>query len=97
MDKLSDKWPHWEVFVRGKRGLDHVHCGSVMAADSESALLSARDVYTRRAEGVSLWVVRSADIVTSKPADAPSFYLPGESKTLRLAETYEFPDDVEHL
>lgn len=92
-----DRWPNWEVFVRSKRGLDHVHVGSVLAPDAETALLSARDVYTRRAEGVSLWVVRSVDIVASQPEDAPSFYLPSEQKDLRHAATYEFPDDVEHM
>jgi ring-1,2-phenylacetyl-CoA epoxidase subunit PaaB len=97
MTKSVDRWPHWEVFVRNKRGLDHVHVGSVLAPDSELALLGARDVYTRRAEGVSLWVVRSDDIIASHPEDAPSFYLPGQSKKLRHATSYDFPDDVENM
>ena len=45
--------------MRGKRGLNHVHVGSLHAADDEMALRHARDVYTRRNEGVSIWVVRS--------------------------------------
>ena len=43
-------WPLYEVFVRGKRGLNHVHVGSLHAADDEMALHNARDVYTRRGE-----------------------------------------------
>ena len=50
-------WPLWEVFVRGQRGLSHVHVGSLHAPDAAMALRNARDVYTRRQEGVSIWVV----------------------------------------
>ena len=53
------EWPLYEVFVRGKRGLNHVHVGSLHAADDAMALRHARDVYTRRNEGVSIWVVRA--------------------------------------
>ncbi len=52
-------WPLYEVFVRGKRGLNHVHVGSLHAADAEMALHNARDLYTRRNEGVSIWVVKA--------------------------------------
>ena len=52
-------WPLYEVFVRGKRGLNHVHVGSLHAADDEMALHNARDLYTRRNEGVSIWVVKA--------------------------------------
>jgi len=33
----------------------------------ETAAQSARDVYTRRDEGVSVWVVRSSDIHATDP------------------------------
>ncbi len=55
----TDEWPLYEIFVRGKRGLNHVHVGSLHAADDEMALRHARDVYTRRNEGVSIWAVRA--------------------------------------
>ncbi len=58
-------WPLYEVFVRGKRGLNHVHVGSLHAADDAMALTHARDLYTRRNEGVSIWVVRSEHIAAS--------------------------------
>ena len=57
---MSHDWPLWEVFVRTKGGLAHRHFGSVHAPDAELALRHARDTYTRRMEGVSLWVVPSA-------------------------------------
>ena len=44
--------PLWEVFIRPRNGLAHKHCGSVHAADEVMALQAARDVYTRRGEGV---------------------------------------------
>ena len=52
--------PLWEVFIRNRSGLPHKHCGSVHAADATMALQAARDVYTRRGESVSLWVVPSS-------------------------------------
>ena len=48
-------------------GLNHVHVGSLHAADDEMALHHARDLYTRRNEGVSIWVVRADDITASSP------------------------------
>ena len=62
-------WPLWEVFVRSAHGLAHKHVGSLHAPDAEMAMLNARDVYTRRNEGVSLWVVKSSDIVADLEAD----------------------------
>ena len=43
----------YEVFVRPKAGLDHRHVGSVHASDKTMALTKARELYTRRMEGVS--------------------------------------------
>ena len=51
-------WPLFEVFIRSRSGLEHKHVGSIHAADARMAIEHARDVYTRRQEGVSLWVVR---------------------------------------
>ena len=64
---MKKNWPLWEVFVRSKNGLEHRHSGSLHAADSEMALENARDVYTRRNEGVSIWVVASNNITASNP------------------------------
>src|ERR1700682_4508763 len=72
--KMNSEWPIWEVFVRSKQGLDHKHCGSLHAPDAPAALRMARDVYTRRQEGVSIWVVPSAAFTASDPADKAEFF-----------------------
>ena len=90
-------WPLWEVFVRGKRGLSHVHVGSLHAPDAEMALRNGRDVYTRRQEGVSIWVVRSADVTASSPDERDSFFDPAADKVYRHPTFYEVPEDVEYL
>lgn len=91
------EWPLWEVFVRSRDGLSHKHVGSLHAPDAELALQNARDVYTRRSEGVSIWVVRSADIVASDPDDKPSLFDPAASKVYRHPTFYAVPDEVENL
>jgi ring-1,2-phenylacetyl-CoA epoxidase subunit PaaB len=65
------EWPLYEVFVRGRQALAHVHVGSLHAADEQMALRNARDVYTRRNEGVSIWVVRSELITAGGPGTDP--------------------------
>ena len=84
----------WEVFVRPKRGLAHVHVGSIHATDAEMALRNARDVYTRRQEGVSLWVVPSAEITASSPDEQDSFFDPAADKAYRHPTFYEVPDGL---
>ncbi len=93
---MSD-WALWEVFVRAKGGLAHRHVGSVHAPDAELALRHARDTYTRRMEGVSLWVIPSAQIVASDPAEAGPMFEPAESKIYRHPTFYDIPDDVTHI
>lgn len=94
---MSQDWPLWEVFIRSRGGLSHKHAGSLHAPDAELALRHARDVYTRRLEGVSLWVVRSADIVASDPQQAGELFNPAESKVYRHPTFYNIPSDVKHI
>ena len=89
-------WPLWEVFVRGRRGLAHSHVGSLHAPDAPMALRNARDLYTRRQEGVSLWVVPSTSITASSPDEADPFFAPAD-KPYRHPTFYEVPDEVQHL
>lgn len=91
------EWPLWEVFIRARGGLDHKHCGSVHAPDGALALQAARDVYTRRQEGVSLWVVRADQIVASNPEEKSAFFDPMEDKVYRHPTFYTLPDDVDHI
>lgn len=94
---MKTDWPLWEVFVRARGGLSHRHAGSVHAPDAEIAVRHARDTYTRRMEGVSLWVVRSADIVSSDPEQAGPMFEPAETKIYRHPTFYELPDAVKHM
>jgi ring-1,2-phenylacetyl-CoA epoxidase subunit PaaB len=94
---LKSEWPLWEVFIRSKQGLDHKHVGSLHAADAQMAIENARDVYTRRLEGVSIWVVESRYIHASNPDEAESFYEPANDKVYRHPTFYDLPDEVKHM
>ncbi len=93
----EQEWPLWEVFVRSKAGLDHTHCGSLHATDAKMAIQMARDVYTRRQEGSSVWVVRSDQIVASDPNDKAMFFDPAEDKVYRHPTFYILPKAVDHM
>ncbi len=93
----TTEWPLWEVFVRSKSGLDHKHCGSVHAADAQMAIQNARDVYTRRQEGTSIWVVRSDQIVASDPDTRDRDFEPAADKVYRHPTFYQLPADVDHM
>ncbi len=90
-------WPLWEIFIRSKQGLDHKHVGSLHAADAEMAIENARDVYTRRMEGISIWVVESKYIHASNPDESESFYEPANDKIYRHPTFYELPDELKHM
>lgn len=94
---MSSHWPLFEVFIRPRSGLEHKHVGSLHAADARMALEHARDVYTRRREGVSIWVVRSADITASDPGDAEELFEPAKDKVYRHPTFYDIPDEVKNL
>jgi ring-1,2-phenylacetyl-CoA epoxidase subunit PaaB len=93
----QNEWPLWEVFIRSKAGLDHKHAGSLHAADAEMAIENARDVYTRRNEGVSIWVVESKHIHASEPNEASSLFEPANDKVYRHPTFYDIPDEVGHM
>lgn len=92
-----DEWPLWEVFVRSRNGLDHKHCGSLHAVDAAMAVRMARDVYTRRQEGTSIWVVRSEQIVASDPVEKGSLFEPADDKIYRHPTFYELPEQLNHM
>ncbi|MNZ55588.1 1,2-phenylacetyl-CoA epoxidase, subunit B [compost metagenome] len=91
------EWNLYEVFVRSRHGLSHRHVGSVHAADARMALENARELYTRRSEGVSLWVVPSAQITASAGDEQEPFFDPAADKVYRHASFYPLPDEVEHM
>lgn len=93
----SSEWPLWEIFIRSQHGLAHKHVGSLHAPDAAMAVKNARDVYTRRNEGVSIWVVRSADIVASNPDARDELFDPAASKVYRHPTFFPMPEDVKHI
>ncbi len=90
----ADEWPLFEVFIRGQHGLSHRHVGSLHAPDAEMAIKNARDVYTRRNEGVSIWVVQASDIAASSPEEKGSLYEPSNDKVYRHPTFFDIPDEV---
>ncbi|TCK26302.1 1,2-phenylacetyl-CoA epoxidase subunit PaaB [Pseudonocardia endophytica] len=93
-DRFGDSY---EVFVRSHRGVEHVHCGTVRAADPDLALQRARDLFTRRSEGVSIWLVPSSAVIASAPADRPELFDPAGHHPYRSAAYYPVPAGVTGL
>ncbi len=90
-------WPLFEVFIRSKNGMSHKHAGSLHAADPQMAIENARDVYTRRNEGTSIWVVESKYITASKPEEADALFEPAADKIYRHPTFYKLPDEVNQM
>jgi len=87
----------WEVFIQAKPGMPHKHAGSVHAVDKEMALQNARDLYTRRGEGTSIWAVKSSEIVASNPQEDEAFFDPSDDKIYRQASHYVVPKDAKQI
>jgi ring-1,2-phenylacetyl-CoA epoxidase subunit PaaB len=92
-------WPLYEVFIRPKNGLSHKHVGSLHAVDGEMALQNARDVYTRRGDVMSVWVVPSTAILALEPDSRDVMLEPSnkDRKPYRHPTFYDIPDDVGHM
>ena len=97
MSSKQHEWPLWEVFIRSRQGLGHKHAGSLHAADAEMAIQNARDVYTRRQEGVSIWVVPAEAITASSPDDKEVMFDPANDKVYRHPTFYKLPDEVNNM
>jgi ring-1,2-phenylacetyl-CoA epoxidase subunit PaaB len=97
MTEQRREWPLWEVFIRSKRGLSHQHVGSLHAPDAELAVRNARDIYTRRQEGVSIWVAATTNITASSPDEKDAFFDPAADKAYRHPTFFHVPDGVQHL
>ena len=94
---MKKEWPIWEVFIRSKNGLEHRHVGSLHATDAEMAIENARDVYTRRQEGVSIWVVPSKYITASNPENNGELFEPAQDKAYRHPTFYNLPTELKHM
>lgn len=93
----NSDWPLWEVFIRSKQGLNHKHVGNLRAADAQMAIENARDVYTRRMEGISIWVVESSNIAASTPSESDALFEPANDKIYRHPTFYDIPEEVGHM
>jgi ring-1,2-phenylacetyl-CoA epoxidase subunit PaaB len=87
----------WEVFIQAKSGANYIHAGSIHASDRKMALQNARDTYTRRGEGTSIWVVPSDAITASNPDDDDMFFDPANDKIYRLPTYYVMPEGAKAI
>lgn len=97
MANQNDNWPLWEVFIQSKPGLSHKHVGSLHAPDAQMAIENARDVYTRRSEGTSIWVAKAEHLYASSPEDIGEFFEPANDKVYRHPTFYEIPEGVKYI
>lgn len=97
MSQTSNQLPLWEVFVQSNSGSTYKHAGSVHASDKQMALQNARDIYTRRSEGRSIWVVLSENIAASSPADEAEFFDSADDKIYRHPTFYQIPEGVKNI
>jgi len=90
-------WPLYEVFIRSRHGLSHKHVGSVHAADETMAMENARELYTRRNEGTSIWVVASSAISASAPEQKDAMFTSPVEKIYRHPSFYQLPASVDKM
>lgn len=94
---IDTQLPLWEVFMQNKAGNNYIHAGSIHASDAQMALQNARDTYTRRNEGTSIWVVPSRYIVASNPNDNAMFFDPANDKIYRHPTFYIMPEGAKNI
>lgn len=68
---MDTQLPRWEVFKQDTPGRPHQAVGSVHAGDAQHALFTARTVFARRPQAVSLWVTPEESIfsITAEEID----------------------------
>lgn len=93
----NNQLPLWEVFIQGKSGNPHKHAGSIHASDKKMALQNARDIYTRRGEGRSIWVVQSNHIAGSTLEEESEYFDPSDDKVYRHPTFYKIPEGVKNI
>jgi ring-1,2-phenylacetyl-CoA epoxidase subunit PaaB len=87
----------WEVFIQSKSGKNYIHAGSLHASDPKMALQNARDTYTRRGEGTSIWLVPSNAIIASNPDDSEMLFDPSNDKIYRHPTFYVMPEGAKNI
>ncbi|MBL7684323.1 MAG: 1,2-phenylacetyl-CoA epoxidase subunit B [Flavipsychrobacter sp.] len=87
----------WEVFMQARTGANFIHQGSIHASDKKMALQNARDTYSRRGEGTSIWVVPTSEIVASSPEDVDMLFDPSNDKIYRMPTFYTMPEGAKNI
>jgi ring-1,2-phenylacetyl-CoA epoxidase subunit PaaB len=87
----------WEVFMQSKPGANFIHQGSIHASDKKMAIQNARDTYSRRGEGTSIWVVPTNSIAASNADDADMLFDPANDKIYRLPTFYVMPEGAKNI
>ncbi len=87
----------WEVFIQSKPGQTYKHVGSLHAFDKNMAIENARDVYTRRGEGTSIWIVPSHEIVAISENEKAYFFEANGDKIYRHPTFYQLPEGVKNM
>jgi len=82
------QWRIFEVFHQQARGEPHVHVGAVHAPDAETAIVLAKEQFSRREACVNLWVV-PVDAIAKTDYDDADMFRPGTDKSYREAYGYE--------
>lgn len=83
--------------MQSKPGANFIHQGSIHAADREMALQNARDTYSRRGEGTSIWVVPTGAITASSPDDKEMLFDPANDKIYRMPTFYTIPEGAKNI
>lgn len=87
----------WEVFIRHRRGLAHVHAGSLYATGPGDGIARARQAYVTRDDGISVWIVPSDQIIAADPSDAAALFEPFADKDYRYPTFYNIPKEVGYM
>ncbi len=83
--------------MQARAGANFIHQGSIHASDGKMALQNARDTYSRRGEGTSIWVVPTSQIVASNPSDADMLFDPANDKIYRMPTFYTMPEGAKNI
>lgn len=84
----DNQWPRFEVFQQEKESQPHKNVGSVHAADAEMALQNARDVFVRRPQTRSLWVVPESALLAVSKEEL-------ESGSVKLADSQQIEGAIQ--
>ncbi len=86
-------WVTYEVFHQTKKGDRHIHVGSVHAPNHEMAYILAKEQFARRADCVSIWIVKTTDVYQTNYRDE-DIYANNQEKMYREAGGYKVMERI---